>query len=133
MNRRHVISSAVSGRRCSPWAHAAALRRARRRPLPAHRRRRRRRLPQHPRRARTLKAETNAKLGKQIIVDAADKTVYMYVPDGTGTTSKVSTALKAAWPPVVTPGAVIVGSGLSATKLRTDRQSDGSQTPHASM
>jgi predicted lipoprotein with Yx(FWY)xxD motif len=75
----------------------------------------------------TLKAESNAKLGKQIIVDAAGKTVYMYVPDGTGTTSKVAAALKQAWPPVVVPGAVIAGPGLTASKLAADRQGDGSQ------
>ena len=73
----------------------------------------------------TLKAEMNAKLGKQIVVDGAGKTVYLYVPDGTSTTSKVPAALKAAWPPVVVSGAVIAGSGLSAAKLARNRQGDG--------
>jgi predicted lipoprotein with Yx(FWY)xxD motif len=75
----------------------------------------------------TLTAQTNAKLGKQIIVDAAGKTVYLYVPDGASTTSKVPAALKAAWPPVVASGAVIAGTGLTAAKLASDRQGDGSQ------
>jgi predicted lipoprotein with Yx(FWY)xxD motif len=75
----------------------------------------------------TLKAVTNAKLGKQIIVDAAGKTVYLYVPDGSGTTSKVPASLKTAWPPVVVSGAVIAGSGLSAAKLARNRQTDGAQ------
>jgi predicted lipoprotein with Yx(FWY)xxD motif len=75
----------------------------------------------------TLRAATNVKLAKQIIVDAAGRTVYLYVPDGSSTTSHVPAALAQAWPPVLVSGAVIVGAGLSASKLAADRQSDGSQ------
>ncbi len=74
----------------------------------------------------TLRVVTNSKLGKQIIVNSAGRTVYMYVPDGSSTTSKVPAALAALWPPVVVSGAVIAGPGLTATKLASDRQADGS-------
>jgi predicted lipoprotein with Yx(FWY)xxD motif len=73
----------------------------------------------------TLRVVTNSKLGKQIIVNSAGRTVYMYVPDGAGTTSKVPAALAALWPPVVVSGAVIAGPGLTAAKLASDRQQDG--------
>jgi predicted lipoprotein with Yx(FWY)xxD motif len=76
--------------------------------------------------AATLRVVTNSKLGKQIIVDSAGRTVYMYVPDGASTTSKVPVALAALWPPVVVSGAVIAGSGVTAAKLASDRQKDGS-------
>jgi predicted lipoprotein with Yx(FWY)xxD motif len=73
----------------------------------------------------TLRVVTNSKLGKPIIVDAAGKTVYMYVPDGSSATSKVPAALASLWPPVVVSGAVIAGPGLTAAKLASDRQKDG--------
>ena len=75
----------------------------------------------------TIRAAANSKLAQQIIVDAAGLTVYMYVPDGSSTTSKVPTALAQAWPPVLVSGAVIAGSGLSAAKLAAHRQPNGSQ------
>jgi predicted lipoprotein with Yx(FWY)xxD motif len=74
----------------------------------------------------TLRVVTNSKLGKQIIVNSAGRTVYMYVPDGSSTTSKVPAALAALWPPVVVSGAVIAGPGLTAAKLASARQADGS-------
>jgi predicted lipoprotein with Yx(FWY)xxD motif len=37
----------------------------------------------------------------------------------------VPAGIKSLWPPVLSKGAVIVGSGLTATKLATDRQTDG--------
>jgi predicted lipoprotein with Yx(FWY)xxD motif len=73
----------------------------------------------------TLRVVTNSKLGQPIIVNSAGQTVYMYVPDGAATTSKVPAALAALWPPVVVSGAVIAGSGLTATKLASDRQKNG--------
>lgn len=73
----------------------------------------------------TLRVVTNVKLGKPIIVDAAGRTVYMYAPDGSSTTSKVPAALKTAWPPVVVSGTVIAGSGLSAAKLAAHPQAGG--------
>ena len=44
----------------------------------------------------------NAKLHQNIVVDQNGKSVYIYKPDGTGTTSKVPAALKTAWPAVTT-------------------------------
>ena len=74
----------------------------------------------------TLRVATNAKLAKPIIVDATGRTVYMYAPDGSSTTSKVPAALKTAWPPVVVTGTVIAGSGLTAAKLAAHPQAGGS-------
>ena len=75
----------------------------------------------------TIRAAANSKLARQIIVDAAGLTVYMYVPDGSSTTSKVPAALAQAWPPVLVSGTVIAGAGLSAAKLAAQRQPNGSQ------
>jgi predicted lipoprotein with Yx(FWY)xxD motif len=64
-------------------------------------------------------------LAKPIIVDTAGRTVYMYLPDGASKTSRVPPALKQVWPAVLAPGAAIVGSGLSASKLAVDMQAGG--------
>ena len=73
----------------------------------------------------TLGEAMNVKLGKDIVVDAAGRTVYMYLPDGSSKTSKVPAALKTAWPAVVVSGTVIAGSGLSASELAVDMQPSG--------
>ncbi|MGO9874897.1 MAG: hypothetical protein ACLPVY_13975 [Acidimicrobiia bacterium] len=73
----------------------------------------------------TIRAVTNGKLDKLIVVNAAGRTVYMYLPDGSSKTSKVPAALKAAWPPVIVSGTVIAGTGLSASKLAVDMQTAG--------
>ena len=75
----------------------------------------------------TLAVVTNTKLGKQIIVDGSGKTVYMYMPDGTSTTSKVPAGLKAAWPAVTVSGTPTVGAGLDKAKLAGDTQPDGTK------
>jgi predicted lipoprotein with Yx(FWY)xxD motif len=73
-----------------------------------------------------LKTAANKKLKKKIIVDAAGKTVYVYVPDGTSKTSKVPKALLAAWPPLTaTAKNPKVGAGLSPSKLHVETQPDG--------
>ncbi|HTD49444.1 MAG TPA: hypothetical protein VK771_02525 [Acidimicrobiia bacterium] len=74
----------------------------------------------------TLRAVTNVTLSKEVIVNSAGRTVYMFLPDGTSKTSRVPGSLKALWPAVVAPGAAIVGTGLSASKLAVDLQADGS-------
>lgn len=74
----------------------------------------------------TLRAATNVTLSKEIIVDRAGRTVYMYVPDAASKTSRVPAALKTLWPAVLAPGAAIVGTGLSASKLAVDLQTNGS-------
>jgi predicted lipoprotein with Yx(FWY)xxD motif len=73
----------------------------------------------------TIRETMNVKLGKDIVVDAAGRTVYMYLPDGSSKTSKVPAALQTAWPAVVVSGTVIAGSGLSASKLAVDMQPSG--------
>jgi predicted lipoprotein with Yx(FWY)xxD motif len=75
----------------------------------------------------TLAVVTNSKLGKQIIVAASGKTVYLFMPDGTSTTSKVPAALKSAWPAVTASGTSTVGTSLDKTKLALEPQPDGTQ------
>ena len=65
-----------------------------------------------------LQVAMNAKVHQNIVVDSAAKTVYIYVPDGTSTTSKVPAALKAVWPAVTsTSSSPAVGPGLTASKV----------------
>jgi predicted lipoprotein with Yx(FWY)xxD motif len=73
----------------------------------------------------SLGVAMNAKLGKQIIVDAKGMTVYLYDPDGASTTTKVPDAIKANWPPVVAAGAPGVGAGLDQAKVAAQMQADG--------
>jgi predicted lipoprotein with Yx(FWY)xxD motif len=75
----------------------------------------------------TLTVVTNSKLGKQIIVDASGKTVYLFMPDGTSATSKVPATLKSAWPAVTVSGASTVGAGLDKAKIAVHSQSDGTK------
>ena len=75
----------------------------------------------------TLSAASNAKIGQLIVVDGSGKTVYLYLPDGTATTSTVSAALKAKWPPVTVSGTPKAGTGLDAAKLVAPMQPDGTQ------
>jgi predicted lipoprotein with Yx(FWY)xxD motif len=67
----------------------------------------------------------NAKLGKQIIVDAKGMTVYLYDPDATSKTSTVPDGIKASWPPVIATGAPGVGAGLDQAKAAAQPQADG--------
>ena len=74
----------------------------------------------------TLAVVTNSKLGK-IIVAASGKTVYLYMPDETSTTSTVPAALKSAWPAVTASGTSTVDASLDKTKLAVDPQPDGTK------
>jgi predicted lipoprotein with Yx(FWY)xxD motif len=75
-----------------------------------------------------LKVAANAKLKQQIIVDAAGKAVYAYVPDGASATSKVPKALASVWPALTTTAKnPMVGAGLAAGKLHLQMQPDGKQ------
>ena len=75
----------------------------------------------------TLSVADNASLGKRIIVDAAGRTVYLYVPDGASKTSTVPSNLKTTWPAVRPPGGPqTVSPELNSTNLQTDMQADGS-------
>ncbi len=74
----------------------------------------------------TVRLVRNTKLGKQILVNPAGKTLYLYVPDGSSTTSKVPAAIKANWPPMTAPaGTIGVGAGVSLAKVAVDKQTDG--------
>ena len=53
--------------------------------------------------------------------------MYLFMPDGTSTTSMVPTALKAAWPPVTASGTPTVGAGLDQSKLVLEPQPDGTK------
>jgi predicted lipoprotein with Yx(FWY)xxD motif len=75
--------------------------------------------------AATVALATNATIGQQIVVDGQGKTVYLFVPDGTSTTSQVPAALKSTWPAVTPSGAASAGAGLDAAKLTTAAQPDG--------
>ena len=75
----------------------------------------------------TLAVAANAKLGTKIIVAASGKTVYLYAPDGSSTTSTVPTALRTAWPPVTASDTPTVGAGLDQTKLVLQPQPDGTK------
>lgn len=74
-----------------------------------------------------LAVATNAKVGTKIIVAASGKTVYLYMPDGSSTTSKVPAALKAVWPAVTASGTPTVGAGLDQSKLVLEPQPDGTK------
>jgi predicted lipoprotein with Yx(FWY)xxD motif len=77
--------------------------------------------------AGALGVATNAKIGQQILVNGSGATVYLFMADGTSTTSKVPTAIKANWPPVTASGTPSVASGLDQTKLAVEAQADGTQ------
>jgi predicted lipoprotein with Yx(FWY)xxD motif len=53
-------------------------------------------------------------------------TVYLYDPDGTSTTSQVPVGIKANWPPVTATDAT-AGTGLDASKIKLETQSDGTK------
>jgi predicted lipoprotein with Yx(FWY)xxD motif len=73
----------------------------------------------------------NAKLHQNIVVDDNGKTVYIYKPDGTSTTSKVPAALKAAWPAVTSVEATPkVAAGLNNGKTKANRQDQVSYNGH---
>jgi predicted lipoprotein with Yx(FWY)xxD motif len=75
----------------------------------------------------SLAAADNATIGQEILVDSAGMTVYLFVPDGTATTSAVPDGLKAAWPAVVAEGEPVAGPGLDAALLTVAAQPDGAQ------
>ena len=77
--------------------------------------------------AATLALATNAKVGQQIVVDSAGRTVYLFVPDGASSASRVPAAIKAIWPPVTSSGSPTVGAGLDQSKVTVEVQSDGTR------
>ena len=77
--------------------------------------------------AATLALAANAKVGQQIVVDSAGRTVYLFVPDGASTASRVPAAIKAIWPPVTSSGSPTAGAGLDQSKVTVEVQSDGTR------
>ncbi|MFI5284470.1 MAG: hypothetical protein ACHQ0J_15300 [Candidatus Dormibacterales bacterium] len=72
----------------------------------------------------TVAVATNPKLG-QILVDGSGRTLYLFVAD-TGTTSTCSGQCAQYWPPLLTSGQPIAGTGANASLLGTTPRSDGS-------
>ncbi len=75
----------------------------------------------------TVMAADNAAIGQPILVNSAGMTVYLFVPDGTSTTSAVPEGIKANWPAVVADGTPVAGPGLDVSKLSVAPQPDGTQ------
>ena len=75
----------------------------------------------------SLAVADNATIGEEILVDSAGMTVYLFVPDGTSTTSAVPDGVKAAWPAVVAEDEPVAGDGLDAALLTVAAQPDGTQ------
>jgi predicted lipoprotein with Yx(FWY)xxD motif len=71
----------------------------------------------------TIMVATDAKLGA-ILVDGAGTTVYLFVRD-TGKASTCYTSCAAIWPPVLTTGAPVAGTGATAGLLGTTTRTDG--------
>src|SRR5713226_3667476 len=73
--------------------------------------------------AATIAVATNSKLG-QILVDGKGITVYLFVKD-TGQSSTCYTSCAQVWPPVLTNGAPVAGTGATASLLGTTTRTDG--------
>ena len=73
--------------------------------------------------AATIMVATDAKLGA-ILVDGSGKTVYLFVADKT-TASTCYTSCATIWPPVLTSGAPVAGTGATASLLGTTTRTDG--------
>jgi predicted lipoprotein with Yx(FWY)xxD motif len=74
--------------------------------------------------ATTVAVATNAKLG-QILVDGSGRTLYLFAADK-GTTSTCYGSCASYWPPLLTNGAPVAGSGANATLVGTSKRTDGS-------
>jgi predicted lipoprotein with Yx(FWY)xxD motif len=71
----------------------------------------------------TIAVATNSKLG-QILVDGKGMTVYLFVADH-ATASTCYTSCAQVWPPVLTNGAPVAGTGATASLLGTTKRTDG--------
>ena len=76
-----------------------------------------------PTKPANVKARTTGKLGK-ILVNGSSQTLYLFEKDKNGK-SACSGACATNWPPLLTKGKPIAGSGVSASKLGTTKRSDG--------
>lgn len=71
----------------------------------------------------TIKTASVGNLGP-ILVDGAGRTVYLFEKDQ-GNKSSCSGTCAAVWPPVTTGANPTPGSGVDASKLSTNKRSDG--------
>ena len=71
----------------------------------------------------TIAVATDAKLGT-FLVDGAGSTLYLFAADK-GTTSTCYTTCAQYWPPVLTNGAPVAGTGVNAALLGTIARTDG--------
>jgi predicted lipoprotein with Yx(FWY)xxD motif len=75
----------------------------------------------------TVSLAPNSTVGQPVLVDANGMTLYLFVPDGTGTKTKVPAQFKPNWPQLTATGNPVAGTGLDATKLSVHAQADGTQ------
>jgi len=71
----------------------------------------------------TVSVATNAKLGK-ILVDGNGRTLYLFEADK-GSSSTCYGACAAYWPPLLTGGAPMAGTGVNPSLLGTTKRTDG--------
>ena len=71
----------------------------------------------------TVAVGSNAKLG-QILVDGSGRTLYLFEADKSSSSTCYS-ACAQYWPPVLTNGAPVAGSGAKAALLGTTTRNDG--------
>jgi predicted lipoprotein with Yx(FWY)xxD motif len=75
----------------------------------------------------TIELASNRSIGQNLLVDAKGRTLYLFVPAGTGTQSTVPTQFKPNWPPLVASGPPVAGTGLNMASLGVATQSDGTR------
>ena len=71
----------------------------------------------------TVSASVNAKLG-QILVDGNGRTLYLFEADK-GASSTCYGACASYWPPLLTGGMPVAGTGVNASMLGTTKRTDG--------
>lgn len=71
----------------------------------------------------TVSVAMNAKLG-QILVDGNGRTLYLFEADKSSSSTCYS-ACAAYWPPILTGGAPMPGTGVNASLLGTTKRTDG--------
>jgi predicted lipoprotein with Yx(FWY)xxD motif len=79
--------------------------------------------PATPTSAATVAVANNSKLG-QLLVDGSGRTLYLFEADK-GTSSTCYGQCAAYWPPLLTNGAPIAGTGANASLLGTTTRTDG--------
>jgi len=66
----------------------------------------------------------NTSLG-MVLTDAQGRTLYMFVPDQAAGASTCYDQCATAWPPVLTTGSPVAGTGIDASLLGTTNRTDG--------